>query len=597
MRERWSALPELVRLTVTASPWLAGAEMFLVVLAAVAVPGQAYGAAQVVKAVIDHGSLAMGATILFGALAISFVSLVASDSVRHRLEDRIDFGLQQELLRLVTGLPGIGHHEQPEIADRVGAVREEVRRLRGTVGAIGGGLTVLVSTGTVSALLAGVHPLLLLLPLVGLVRLWAAAYGAREYRRAIKETVVHSRRHRRLAEIVSSPRHGLEIRASGIRGLLTDQIAREFVLQNEPRWQAMRRRGVLEIAARVTFGLAYGGAIAYVMWLVLHGRADPSDVTIVLLLAPQTDQAAQRLSDSVWSLIGMLDVAGHVVWLRRHAGNESAPTTGNSRVPARLRHGIELRQVSFAYPGSDRQVVRGLNAFLPAGSTVALVGDNGAGKTTLVKLLARMYEPSSGSIAIDGVDLRALDHEAWRARISAGFQDFVRYEYTARETIGLGEPNSLKSSGSPNHVRAYDAAIDAGDARRVVEALPNGLATRLGARFGGIELSGGQWQRLALARAFLRDRPLLVVLDEPAAALDPESEHALIERFNDASEQVRANGGITLLVSHRLSTVRMADLILVFDGGQIVEMGGHDELLATRGLYAELFEMQAKTYR
>jgi ATP-binding cassette subfamily B protein len=231
---------------------------------------------------------------------------------------------------------------------------------------------------------------------------------------------------------------------------------------------------------------------------------------------------------------------------------------------------------------------------------VALVGDNGAGKTTLIKLLARMYEPSSGSIAIDGVDLRTFDHEAWRTRISAGFQDFVRYEYTAREAIGLGEPNTLKNSDNtrlPDHFDAYDVAIEAGDARRVVEALPNQLATRLGARFGGVELSGGQWQRLALARAFLRDRPLLVILDEPAAALDPESEHALIERFNDASEQVRANGGITLLVSHRLSTVRMADLILVFDKGQVAEMGKHDELLASQGLYAELFEMQARTYR
>jgi ATP-binding cassette subfamily B protein len=598
MRERWVSLRQLVRLTVTASPWLASAELLLVALTAVAAPLQAYGAAQVVDSVATHRSISQGAALLFGALAISFVGLVATDSIRHRLEDRIDFTLQQELLQLLTGLPGINHHEQPEIADRVGAVREDVRRLRGTAGTIGGGLTVVVSTAAVLTLLAGVDPLLLFLPVVGLVRLWASASGARGYRDAMNETVVHSRRIKWLEDIVGSPRHGLEIRAFGLRNLLTDRIAHEFVLQNEPRWRAMRRRSLLEIAARVFFGIAYGGAIVYVVWLAQRGRATAGDVAMVLLLAPQTDQAAQRLADSVWSLVGMLDVAGHVTWLRLHIGGQ-LPPAGTARPPGRLHHGIELRQVSFGYLGSDRSAVQGLNVVLPAGSTVALVGDNGAGKTTLVKLLTRMYEPSSGSIAIDGVDLRDLDHKAWRSRISVGFQDFVRYEYTAREAIGLGEPSTLHSFGdtdSPDQMESYDAAIEAGDARRVVDGLRNGLATRLGARFGGVELSGGQWQRLALARTFLRERPLLVILDEPAASLDPESEHALIERFNDASGQTRLNGGITLLVSHRLSTVRMADLILVFDKGRVAEMGRHDDLVAARGLYAELFEMQAKAY-
>lgn len=606
MRERWESLVALVRLTVSASPWLASTELLLVVVMAIAGPLQAYGVARVVNAVTGQGSVTVGAAILFGALAVAFGGLVLSDAVRHRLADGIEIALQRELLDLATKPPGIAHHEQPEIADRLGAAREEFRRLKGTAGTIGSALAVLVTTATVLVLLGGIHPLLLTLPLLGLLRLWASAFGARQYRHAITATMEHNRRHTRLLEIVSHPGHGLEIRAFGLRGLLTDRIAELFGLQNGPRWRARRQGNLLEIAARVLFGFAYGAAIVFVLWLARSGRATPGDVTMVMLLAPQTDQAAQRLADSVRVLIAMLDVAGHIRWLRGHLGQQVA-WAGTGKPPTTLRHGIELQNVSFAYPGADRPVVRDLSVYLPAGSTVALVGDNGAGKTTMVKLLARLYDPSGGAILVDGTDLRTIDHQAWRNRISAGFQDFVRYEYTAREAIGLGEPSRLVGPNQPrtgtgSTVRTsgderYDAAIDAGDARTVIDRLPDGLNTRLGRRFGGTQLSGGQWQRLALARAFLRERPLLVLLDEPAAALDPETEHALLDRFNAASTATRATGGITLLVSHRLSTVRMADLILVFDNGELTESGSHDELIVAGGAYAELFEIQASAYR
>ncbi|MEQ7007410.1 ABC transporter ATP-binding protein [Actinopolymorpha sp. B17G11] len=606
MRERWGSLVVLVRLTVAASPLLAATELLLVVAMAVSGPLQAYGVARVVNAVSGQGSVTLGAAILFGALAVAFGALVLSDAVRHRLEDGIEIGLQRELLDLATTPPGIAHHEQPEIADRLGAARDEFRRLKGTAGTIGSGLAVLVSTATVLVLLAGIHPLLLMLPLLGLLRLWATASGARQFRHAITATMEYNRRQASLLDIVSDPGHGLEVRAFGVRGLLTDKIAEQFRSQNGPRWQAIRQGKLLEIAARVLFGLAYGGAIVFVLWLARAGRATPGDVVMVLLLAPQTDQAAQRLSDSVRVFIGLLDVAGHIQWLRRY-GDEQVAWAGSDEPPTALRSGIELQNVSFAYPGTAHPVLRELNVHLPAGSTVALVGDNGAGKTTVVKLLARLYDPTGGAILVDGTDLRTIDHQAWRHRISAGFQDFVRYEYTAREAIGLGEPTRLHKpshASSPTAPPArtdddagYDVAIDAGDARAVIDRLPDGLDTRLGRRFGGTDLSGGQWQRLALARAFLRERPLLVLLDEPAAALDPESEHALLDRFNAASAATRASGGITLLVSHRLSTVRMADLILVFDNGELTESGSHDELMATGGPYAELFALQASAYQ
>jgi ATP-binding cassette subfamily B protein len=599
MRDRWESLATLVRLTFAASPWLAATELVLVGVMAVAGPLQAYGVARMVNAVTGQGSVTVAAMILFGALAVAFGGLVLSDAVRHRLEDDIELSLQRELLDLATSPPGIAHHEQPEIADRLGAAKEEFRRLKGTAGTIGSGLAVLVSTVTVLVLLAGIHPLLLLLPLLGLLRLWASAFGAREFRHAITATMQHNRRHAKLAEIAAHPRHGLEVRAFGLRGLLTDRIGELFDLQNAPRWRARRKGQLLEIASRVLFGLGYGTAIVFVVCLAREGRATAGDVTMVMLLAPQTDQAAQRLSDTVRVLIALLDVAGHLRWLRRYVGEQVA-WEGAAQPPLALRQGIELREVSFAYPGTRRAVVSDLTVHLPAGSTVALVGDNGAGKTTMVKLLTRLYDPSTGAILVDGADLRTIDHEAWRERISAGFQDFVRYEYTAREAIGLGDPARLDAatdqSRGPGDA-AYDAAVDAGDARAVIDRLPAGLDTRLGTRFGGADLSGGQWQRLALARAFLRENPLLVLLDEPAAALDPESEHALLDRFNAASAATRATGGITLLVSHRLSTVRMADLILVFDDGRLVESGDHDALMSASGTYAELFELQASAYR
>lgn len=606
MGERWNSLVVLVRLTASASGLLAASELLLVAVMAISGPLQAYGVARVVNAVSGQGSVGVGAAILLGALAVAFGGLVLSDAVRQRLEDGIEVGLQRELLNLATTPPGIAHHEQPEIADRLGAARDEFRRLKGTAGTIGSGLAVVVSTATVLVLLAGIHLLLLTLPLLGLLRLWASANGARRFRHAITATMEYNRRQASLLDIVSNPGHGLEVRAFGLRGMLTDKIAEQFRSQNDPRWQAIRHGKLLEIATRVLFGFAYGGAIVFVLWLARAGRATPGDVTMVMLLAPQTDQAAQRLSDSVRVFVGLLDVAGHIHWLRRYS-DEQVAWAGSDQPPTALRRGIALQNVSFAYPGTANSVLRDLNVHLPAGSTVALVGDNGAGKTTVVKLLARLYDPTAGAILVDGIDLRTIDHQAWRNRISAGFQDFVRYEYTAREAIGLGEPTRLSeprhaSSATPAPAPAHDdagygAAIDAGDARAVIDRLPDGLDTRLGRRFGGTDLSGGQWQRLALARAFLRERPLLVLLDEPAAALDPESEHALLERFNAASAATRATGGITLLVSHRLSTVRMADLILVFENGELTESGSHDELMTTAGPYAELFALQASAYQ
>jgi len=252
-----------------------------------------------------------------------------------------------------------------------------------------------------------------------------------------------------------------------------------------------------------------------------------------------------------------------------------------------------LDGVRFTYPGTTRHVLEDVSIRIPAGAAVAVVGENGAGKTTLAKLLTRMYEPDTGAILIDGVPLAELSVEPWRVRTTATFQDFARYELRAGHVVGIGDLPRFEDDEV-----VLDALTRAG-ADHLLDALDEGLDTLLGKSFdGGRELSGGQWQNLALGRGRMREDPLLLVLDEPTASLDAPTEHALFERYLAATSEARArSGAITMIVSHRFSTVRRADLILVLNEGRIVEHGSHEQLIAARGLYAELFDLQASAYR
>jgi ATP-binding cassette subfamily B protein len=259
-----------------------------------------------------------------------------------------------------------------------------------------------------------------------------------------------------------------------------------------------------------------------------------------------------------------------------------------------LAGGIRFENVSFAYPGTSRMVLQNVSLTLPAGAVVAIVGENGAGKTTLVKLVAKMYEPASGAIFIDDAPLSRISASEWRGRLAGAFQDFFRFEFTAKQTVGLGDISRLEDEP------AVVAAVERAGAADVVERLKAGLDTQLGPTWPeGVDLSFGQWQKLALARGFMREEPLLLILDEPTAALDAETEHSLFERYAAAAHGGggSATGRITILVSHRFSTVRMADLIVVLDGARLVEVGSHEELMAKGGQYSELYSIQAAAYR
>ena len=234
----------------------------------------------------------------------------------------------------------------------------------------------------------------------------------------------------------------------------------------------------------------------------------------------------------------------------------------------------------------------GVDLELPAGKVIAIVGENGAGKSTLVKLLAKMYAPTHGRIVVDDADLGSIAALDWRRRLAGAFQDFFRFEFQARHTVGVGDLPRLDDRP------AVETAVGRAGADDVIARLTTGLETQLGPTWpGGVEVSFGQWQKLALARGFMRDRPLVLVLDEPTAALDAETEHALFERYAAAVREDEGTGRITILVSHRFSTVRMADLIVVLDGARVVETGTHEALMARGGQYAQLYAIQAKAYR
>jgi len=321
----------------------------------------------------------------------------------------------------------------------------------------------------------------------------------------------------------------------------------------------------------------------------LHAPAEK----VLLALA-----AGARLSAYVGAAVGeigflrsiWIDGAKRLAWLEDYVSSLTA--AADLPVPASLREGIRFEHVSFAYPGTERLVLEDVSFTIPPGAVVAIVGENGAGKTTLVKLLSKFYEPTSGTIQIDGQLLARMPADEWRGRLAGAFQDFFRFELRALHSIGVGDVPRMDEEP------VVSVAVDRAGAADVLTRFPAGFETQLGPTWpDGVEVSFGQWQKIALARAFMRDEPLLVILDEPTAALDAETEHELFERYAAASKSNERSGRITILVSHRFSTVRMADQIVVLDGAKVAEVGTHDELMSRDGPYSQLYGIQEAAYR
>ena len=331
--------------------------------------------------------------------------------------------------------------------------------------------------------------------------------------------------------------------------------------------------------------LGYYGAYAYVIYETVVGTLTLGQLTF---LAGAIAGASTNLQALFSTFSGIADQALFLTDLLDFLAVQPRIVAKAQGLvaPRPIRRGIEFRNVSFAYPGNPKPVLQGIDFRITPYERIALVGENGQGKTTIAKLLTRLYDPTEGQILLDGVDLREYNLEDLWKEIGVIFQDFVRYDMTARENIGMGQ---VECEMNPFQIRAAAMKSSAG---QVIQKLPNGYEQLLGCRFeGGVELSGGEWQKIALARAHLRDAQVLI-LDEPTASLDARSEREVFQRFTDL-----ARDKMTLLISHRFSTVRMADRILVLHAGEIAEEGSHDRLVKEGGRYAEMFELQAAGYR
>jgi len=329
----------------------------------------------------------------------------------------------------------------------------------------------------------------------------------------------------------------------------------------------------------------YYGAYAYVIWRTIAGRLT---IGTFYFLTNAILQASSNIQQVFSTLSGIADQALFLTDLL--AFFEMKPTIQSKPnalpAPRPIKQGFEFRNVSFVYPGTQRRVLNGLNFQLSPGERVALIGENGQGKTTIVKLITRLYDPTEGQILLDGVELRDYDLEDLYREIGVIFQDFMRYEMTARENIAVGKIEEIENLPLLAEAAHKSMADD------VIARVGGGYEQMLGRRFeGGVDLSGGEWQKIALARAYLRDAQLLV-LDEPTAALDARSEYQVFQRFAELT-----TGKMALFISHRFSTVRMADRIIVLENGNIAEEGTHDKLTRMGGRYAELFELQAASYR
>jgi ATP-binding cassette subfamily B protein len=343
--------------------------------------------------------------------------------------------------------------------------------------------------------------------------------------------------------------------------------------------------------ATVGFGLGlvatagFYGSYAWIVWHTVQGNISLGDMTLYLSIFRQGQSTFQSILAAVGSIYeNNLFMANYFDFLELKPQMRIGAQQQKLSVP--LRRGIEFRGVGFRYQESDDWALRDIDLSIQPGEKIALVGHNGAGKTTVIKLLSRLYDPTEGDILIDGVDIREIDPIDLRQKIGVIFQDFVRYHLPVSENIGFGQIEAADRMD-----RIVESARKSG-AHAIVESLPEGYQTMLGRWFhGGHELSMGQWQRIALARAFMRDAEILV-LDEPTASLDAQTEYEIFRHFQELTE-----GKMAILISHRFSTVRMADRIVVIQGGRIAEIGSHQELLRQEGIYARLFSMQAEGYR
>ena len=511
-----------------------------------------------------------------------------------RLSQQTTFYLNARVAEQLHAIGGIDHLERPSYRTELDILQENLQLLGNGARQMLVILAVLVRTVGAIVILAVIYPPLGLLPLVAIAPILGERYSVAIRQQAEERLADRRRLANELFELATSAGPAKELRVFGAVHPLRSRHS-ELAAEVTHELKGVTLRGSLAgIAGWLVFAVGFVAGIAAVVIRAAHGHASIGEVVLAVTIIQSVQYQVGTVAQGVGALLTTARHARRLLWLEEYAATEHRAIHERALTapPVALTRGIRLEHVSFSYPQTDGTVLSDIDLELPAGCAVAVVGENGAGKTTLIKLLTGMYQPTAGRILLDDIALTDIDPVAWRLRTAATFQDFIQFELLAQEVIGIGDVEQMA------HEPAVAAAVERANARAVVDELRDGLATPLGSSFeSGQQLSGGQWQRLALARGMMRPQPLLLVLDEPTASLDALTEAALFERYLAARTSARAIGAVTILVSHRFSTVRMADVIVVLGQGHIIEHGSHEQLMRAGGLYAQLFEMQARAYR
>jgi ABC-type multidrug transport system fused ATPase/permease subunit len=525
---------------------------------------------------------AVGAALGYGA-SITFDALVFGLRINLcELVAREHFDRQIQLAAM--NIEGIEHLEQTEYLDNLTALYDNTWAIGLSAWNAVEAVALAARLFLVLGLLGSISPALLGILLTGIIPLVFEQRARTVIQAADGRRAQDKRLQRRLFEILTGGATGKEVRVAGTSTHLV-RLQRAAAERSERIWvRANLRAGLLNALGWSVFSASFVAGLAVVVYSAAHNPAHLGDIVLTITIGSQLRSIVESAVRASTNTGGAGRVLDPYRWLRAYQADHAS--TATSPAPSELTRGITFEHVTFTYANSERPALEDFSVTIPAGSVVAVVGEYGSGKTTIVKLLEKMYRPDSGRILIDGTDLAEIETRSWRSATSAAFQDFGRYQSTFAQGIILGDLEN------PDRV---SAAIEYADAQGLVSRLPNGVDTQLGRPFGGVDLSEGQWQKLALARASMRQAPLLFVLDEPTASLDAPSEHAIFERYMHRARAI-APGGITVIVSHRFSTVAGADLILVLDSGRLVEVGSHEELLARSSTYSELYSLQQTAY-
>ena len=591
-------IPKAFGLVWASSKWMTLVMVFLTLMFAVIPASQAWIGKLIVDRVVElvNGNVdAMAGlqsmlpllALEFGIITVTAIGSQGRALAEHVLNSQLNLYINERIIRKALDLD-LSYFEDADFYDKLQNARREAdwRALRIVTGSFG----LLQSTITLisfAVLLVRFSPwLTIILVAATLPTFLAQEKFARLSFRMLSWRAPERRKMSYYEHLLTVDSYVKEVKLFGVGDPLLKRYSDLF-------WEFFRedtQLGVKRSTASVLLGLL--GSLSYYFaygWIILRTIGQSitlGDMTMYLGVFRQSQGTFTALISGIGELYeNSLFMSNLFAFLDLQP--QMAPNPNARPFPTRIRQGVEFRNVSFQYEGRAEYALKNVNLSIRPGEKIALVGANGAGKTTMIKLLTRLYDPTEGQILIDGVDLREYDINEWRQKIGVIFQDFVRYHLTANENIGLGQVEAMDDTAR------IEKAAEKGGAAALLEGLPDGYNTTLGKWFkDGHELSGGEWQKVALSRAFMRDAELLV-LDEPTAALDAEQEYQIFQRFRALTTDKMA-----VLISHRFSTVRMADRIAVIADGTITELGSHEELMAIEGgTYAHLFNIQAQGYR